>query len=532
MTDYMELVKISIFTLLGWILPQDGKQCDVKIFCEGISTSGLTVGENHASIFSASLETIKLTHQRGMRWEISTFQSMSSADKEFEYIPYADLIAYTVVPTEKAIRYRSDIIQPESLPGYVPLSLSLLQELAALETPSAAGYADALLAFAKGRLRTRMFAYIMHETVKKAKKNKEFKDTLFAKLERMFEEKDRDMKLLNSVSKTLINEFPLSEFDNYPQQKLNRILVELQAANHNGEPEKVEECVKMYMESREKLKKQNLELCVYTDMNLAVHFNDRFEFEKGAEICREWENEGAFNFLSPENQGRILSSIGQSYSFTKNYQKADEYYKRALDIFTDPENHLADQADQTQVYRALNILDYGNYDMALKMAEMTFQCSFADAIKKYATSTDKPFHHHLLVKNLYLNPELKSLQKEYLQFAAKWKTQEQHPWELIELYRILMSKENEAQVKRFKILNKLYENMETGTILQLLQAFAWSVYNSVCGGEIDHNNIKTMLADIKHELPACASFCDKIENILSGEITGKDIWKILPFNYQ
>ena len=531
--DYMELLRISILTLLGWVLPQNGKTCKVKIFCEGISGFELLANKNLADRFSELLEGTKLTQNRCARWQITEFKSMSTRNKDFEYIPYADLIGYTVVPTTKASEYRAGVLDsPQDLLGYVPLSLNLLQDLCALDTNSAAGYADALLSFAKERYRTKFFKYIIRDTVYKAKQNKEFKDMLFDKLERMFEEKDRDMKLLNSVSKTLINEFPLSEFDNYPQQKLNRILVELQAANHNGEPEKVDECVKMYMESREKLKKQNLELCVYTDMNLAVHFNDRFEFESGAMTCRKWENEGAFNFLSPENQGRILSSIGQSYSFTKNYQKADEYYKRALDIFTDPENHLADQADQTQVYRALNILDYGNYDMALKMAEMTFQCSFADAIKKYATSTDKSFHHHLLVKNLYLNPELKSLQKEYLQLAAKWKTQEQHPWELIELYRILMLKENEAQVKRFKILNKLYENMETGTTLQLLQAFAWSVYNSVCGGEIDHDKIKTMLADIKHNLPACTCYCDKIENILSGEITGKDIWKILPFNYQ
>ena len=114
-------------------------------------------------------------------------------------------------------------------------------------------------------------------------------------------------------------------------------------------------------------------------MNLAVHFNNRFEFANAAKICRIWESETAFKFLSPENKGRILSSIGQSYALEKDYIKANSYFTQALKIFRDTEENLIFQSDQTSVYMAFNILDSGYYDIAAQAAEVVFGYSFPEA---------------------------------------------------------------------------------------------------------------------------------------------------------
>lgn len=530
--DYPELLRIAVITLLGWILPQKGTPCDVKIFCEGIDSSLCTSGENLTANFQEMVSTLRLTQNRFTRWTISQAESLPSESKEFEYLPYADSIGYTVVPTQKAVEWCDNIIQPEKLEGYVPLSATLIQELCTLDTPSAPGYADALVEFAKGRSKTKLFAQVMANTVSRAKENLEFRTALFDKLESMFEQKERNLKLLNTISNTLVKEFPIAEFDNLPKQKLIRILVELQAANHSGESSKVQQCVEMYQDCRRRLLKQSRDLCAYADMNLVVHYNDRFEFSEGAKICRQWENEPAFEFLSPENQGRILSSIGQSYAIERNYSQADEYFSRALEIFTDPENNLLAQADQTAVYRALNLLDDERFDDAVSAAEDVFKCSFPDAIEKYAGADINAFHHHLLVKNLYFNPQVLSLRQRYLLKKDKWSSAKQHPWELIELYRTLMQEDKSDQRAHFRKLEKLYDDMDAGETLHLLQAFASGVYASLCGGHISLKNTERIFSQVEEKLPATKEYCRKIRALLSGTSEEKECWKILPFNYQ
>ena len=202
-SDYPELLNISIMTLLGWILPQNGITCDVKIYCEDIASSAWTKNINVADKVSEQLNTLRITQNRCGRWKLSDF---ACRDKEFEYIPYADALAYTVVPTEKSKKLCGNIIKPETLPGYIPLSLDTLRNLCALDTDSAAGYADSIMNFAQTCLNTKIFAYMMQQTVAKAEKNTEFRDKLLAKLEDMFEQKNRNLKLLNTVREQRIRE--------------------------------------------------------------------------------------------------------------------------------------------------------------------------------------------------------------------------------------------------------------------------------------------------------------------------------------
>ena len=533
-SDYPEQLRIALITLLGWILPQKGRECEVEIFCEGIGTSQMKPGKNCADQFKEIRNAVGLTSGRMQRWKISKFISMRTADKEYEYIPYADAVGYLTVPTQKARKW-GDQFHVEDWPGYVPLSLDLLRQLTNLDTGSPAGYADELFEFAKVYQHTKLFSYVLIQAFSRAEADPDFKAALFEKLEKMFEAKERDLPLLNYICRELEKKFPLEEFRGLPRQKLIRILVELQKANHAGDPENAEKCIALYRKDYEVLFDQDPGLCAYTDMNLTVHYNDRFEFRKAAEVCSPWGRHEAFRFLSPENRGRILSSIGQTFSLCGDYAEADMFYRRAIEIFRDPANPLPDQADQTSVYRAMNALDAaGSFKEAAELAEGVFGCSFAEAITKYAGNTDKPFHHHLLVKNLYFNPEVGSLQDAYLQTAPNWTCKKQHPWELIELYRALLLHKAGRSVEcqaRFKALQDLYAELGSGAIMQLLNGFALTVWSLVGEGFTDELRIKrdSLLAQAKRTLPATIPICQKLREAKQPD---PDFWAILPFNYK
>ena len=533
-TDYQELLRIALITLLGWVLPQDGKHCDVKIFCEGITTSAMEPGKNYADSFKEIRNTVGMTTSRMGRWNITEFVCMKEdpVSKSFEYIPYADTIAYLTNPQGKA-RQWAEQFHVENWPGYVPISLDLLQRLVHLDSDSPAGYADELFAFARDRQKTKLFFYVLDQAVKKAESDPAFKTALFEKLEKMFEDKERDLPLLNHLCKELSKRFPLDSYEGCPRQKLIRILVELQNANHAGDPERAQECVRLYTENRKLLLNEDFYLCAYTDMNLTVHYNDRFDFASAAAICRNWENQSDFERLNRENQGRILSSIGQSYSISGDYAKAEEYFRRAIEVFRDPFNPLPDQADQTGVYLALNELDSGNFAEAGTLAEKVFGCSFSEAVQKYAGNTDKPFHHHLLVKNLYFNPEVRSVRQDYLSHKTEWTGEEQHPWELIELYRILLLHEAGDPTGlhgRFDMMSDLYQALGNGGIILLLKAFALTACRIICGTPAD--KLPELLAAVEEKLPATAPCCKQLSEYLERGKTDAAFWKLIPFNYK
>lgn len=106
-SDYPELLRVALIVLLGWILPQDGPQCDVKIYCEGIQFAQMAPGRNYACSLGEMRNTMGLTTGRMQRWYISEFVSLAATDKEFEYVPYADAVGYLTIPTTKAQEWGS-----------------------------------------------------------------------------------------------------------------------------------------------------------------------------------------------------------------------------------------------------------------------------------------------------------------------------------------------------------------------------------------------------------------------------------------
>ena len=526
--DYPELLRMALITLLGWILPQDGCRCEVEIFCEGIKSAQMAPGENYADELKGFHNALGLTSGRMRRWYFTHFESLHESNKSFEYVPYADALGYLTVPIVKAQNWGRPF-NATQLPGYVPLTVELIRQLNALDSDSPRGCAETLFDFAGIYSKTKLFFHVLEQILEKAHDDPEFRDALFERLEEMFREKQRDVGLLKNLCDKLIREFPLEVFSQYP---LIRLLVELQSANHSGTPEAAEECVRQYRQLRNALIEDNRELCAYTDMNLAVHYNDQFDFAAAAAICRPWESDPAFEFISRGSRGTILSSIGQSYAFAGDCEHAYEYFVRALKLFSGPPL-LKDEVDQTAVYCALNLLDGRRFPVALKMAESVFKCGIAEAIDHYADNTDMEYHHHLLVKNLFFNPGAAEHIPAYLERHAAWQTKPQHPWELIELYRILLlhrAHPDEAK-ERIAALWTWYDNAK-GSVFRILEAFARCVIFANCGDADCAKGVPDLLAPIKDKLPSAADICQKLRCAATGQLSADEIWQILPFNYK
>jgi tetratricopeptide (TPR) repeat protein len=529
--DYPDLLRIALATLLCWILPQNGCDCDVQIFCEGIQTAQMQPGKNYASRLTEVLQTIHLLTGRKIRWKISKFVSLSHADKNFQYVPYADAVGYLTTPSKKANMWGKSF-DVKKWPGYVPIDQALLKRLHCLDSASPAGYADELFDFTRIYQKTKIFYYILEQAVQKAKKQPTFCNALLEKLEEMFEQKGRDPYLLAFLCDSLVRPFPVKYFNRHPHQKLLRLLIEIQNANHNGKPALAKKCLDCYIQLRDNLRPDNRELCAYTDMNLAVHYNDSFDFAEASSICRPWENDPAFVYLTIRIRGIILSSIGQSYAIAGDVLKAHEYFIRALKLFN-PDPNLMDETDQTAVYCAHNLLDCPQKTMALKTAQTVLQCNIEEAINRYGSTLLEPYHHHLLVKNLYLNPEAEKYRDAYLAQRQHWQSEPQHPWELIELYRVLMlyrvypAEANERAAR----LWALFQQVNGGSTIQLIEAFARCAVARVCGFPC-LDGLGAKLDAIQHDLPPAAPRCDALRRAATGELSDAEFWSILPFNYK
>ena len=537
MTDYPLMLRIALQTLLGWILPQNGRPCDVEIFAEGIGQSGMSAGVNYAASFQEMCNTVRCTSGNGRmsRWHIRSVFSMPEDDegKNFEYIPYGDAVAYLAVPTEKARQYGAGFDAERTFPAYVPISPELLNWLNRLDTFSPRGYAETLFEFAKEHHETKLYSFIVNEAVEHAQNDADFRDALFNELEEMFSRKERDLAILSSLTRILVKRFPVEMFDGSPRQKSIRLLVELQNANHSGRPEDAAACVEKYRLLRGSLLEDNRELCAYTDMNLAVHYNDLLDFGKAASVCRPWEQDPSFDHLGLRIRGQILSSIGQGYAFAGDFVRGYEYFRKALQMFG---NRLdfADEIDQTAVYCALDVLDNRYFPQALRMAEAVFQCEFSGAVAKYGDNLYRPFHHHLLVKNLFFNPEAGKYIPLYLARRDTWQNKPQHPWELIELYRILLlhRQDPESAKERTAALWQLYGEINGGGIMDLLEVFARCVISVTCGDTECVQQIFPKLGSIEADLPLAANICQKLGMAAAGELSAEEIWPLLPFNYK
>ena len=89
-----------------------------------------------------------------------------------------------------------------------------------------------------------------------------------------------DRLSIESRWKDLIEDLP----DSTSKLKLMWTAIQLQNANHDGDPARVKPSVELYSKIRDDLMPHDRALTTFVDLNLAVHYNSMFDFKESYRI--------------------------------------------------------------------------------------------------------------------------------------------------------------------------------------------------------------------------------------------------------
>ncbi|MBP5544018.1 MAG: NACHT domain-containing protein [Kiritimatiellae bacterium] len=530
---YLNLFRDAIVVLLGWVLPRPNRLTKVFIHAEHFDT--LWDGTNETDHFRALLAGVSMMQNsnRLTQWSI---EKVEWQDKPFEYIPYGDLVGYLFVGTSKGNKMAKEF-QVERWPGCVPFSENLLPVLRDLDAADATSAAGSLFFLSQLCGGSQLFRHSLQSILDSAKRQPELRNAILRRLCEEYEKKDRDLRRIERIADAFFETFPDEMFANQPRLRFLRLLAALQQANHDGNPAAGDAAFRLYDGLRADMLKRDLELCAYGDLNVAVHFNDRFEFGKAEALLRQCRE--APSFQSFRNRGRLLSSLGQSAALQGRYAEADDLFREALDAFSELGAESAEEVDQTRVYRAFAALD-AKHPERLALVEAALGAPLSEAAGRWEAVVGYPYHEHLLVKTLWMlilddDPSASKWVSSYLSTSARWGESRQHPWELILLYRGLLAWKTDRTLANqcFEEWDEWFKSVPHGGTLSLIQGFGLVAMKRHCGRQVDQSQLESLLAPVAKALPNTAETVDALLRIALD--TSPDsitkLWTLLPFNY-
>ena len=527
--SYFELVQHAILLLLGWLLPHGGHNTVVDIYLEHITA--FKDGHSETDFFNVLQQAMKLLggSKRFSQWKI---RQVKWVPKEFEYVPYADLVCQTCVPLPDQQKYAQDV-KVRTWTGFLPFTPALFPLLRDMDTASPSGFADLLISFARTSRDTPLFKRILRQAVERAQREAPFRGAMLERFESCYEQKDRDIALLNRLTEPFFDAFPPRTFSNSPRMHLLRMLLEMQRANHNGDPEAVNLLVADYKVQRQRLLAIDRELCAYADLNLVVHDHDLFRFEEGLSTANSWIEDSLFPALSLVNRGRMVSSRGQSYALLKRYEDADREFSEAISLFKSEAEIYKKEIDQTRVYQCFNLLDL-EPSRAVDVMETILHNSLQAAGMNPANALGNPYHEHLFLKVLWtLRHNLKQTIQDYLTHRADWPAvHDCHPYELILFYRTLLIFDHDRNAAQNLARNTeaLFERMSYGGTIGLIHSYIRVVFKHMQIGVASDAEFKDELNIVEGYLPAARPRINLLRR--AWEYPSLDVSSVLPFNYK
>lgn len=537
---YFELLEAGIKVLLGWLLPQHGRECSVRILIEHYRKPDYWNGTDKTEYFQGVFSEARLANRaRFNRWRL---RSVCWYDKNEEYIPYADCIAYLALEHTESNRLLGELANYKNWPGYLRLSLNLLPRLSRLDYLESVGNVDDLLDFILETHGTELCRVVLNDFRTRLSGRKDLLQKLMEALEERYKAKVRDLRSLRRLFNAVHVLVSSCGEEASARLRLLWTLLTLQSANHDGDPERAHEAALHYRALREEVLPHDRELVAHADLNLAVHLNDQFMFEDAWIINDDLVSNPGFPFLPPLMRGVALSSLGQSLSITGQYRQADDSFQEAIRVLrqADPgEYDIESEVEQTRIYRAINAQD-GSFDNAAKQACDVLR-DFRQAIDHLAEdgTIRSQYRHHLLVRSLWMLNDMDPWIDLYLSHRSNWQTGDQHPWELIAMYRALLlwdrgSEEFQQHTEKwFDVALEICRSASHGATVQLIGAMIAAVA-SCCMDDPDLIQIgRGLLNNVQPKLPHASGAGARLHTILEAPspLCIQEALSILPFNY-
>jgi hypothetical protein len=416
------LLQKGVALLLGWLLPKPKQRISVSIVME--EEGEKKAGSEFTQALQAALRAEADSNpSRFCYWNLKKawFEAKSSFHPDehaacssrrpdevtmdsarHTYLAYADLLAYVGWLETFVSRSIAAIADFTQLPGYADLTLDLfltLHELDNIEvTGNVASILDCGIHLGRGPLREKL----IQELRPRLASRPDLQFAILNKLDERFRAKHRNLEKLQKQLEFARAVIPLGPSSVGTRLRLLWAAVELQDANHAGDPVRANRLASTYEADWASTKRADPPLVLWTDLNLAVHYADRFDFAKAKSLLERWLAQGIDTF-NADLRGRLWSSMGQVKAMLSDSQEAEDCFKRALDEFEllDPPDRVAER-DQTACYRAINSMDSGSTVVAQHLSDVLGPIDMA--VDRLASNDDpvEAFHHHLLLRYLYL----------------------------------------------------------------------------------------------------------------------------------
>jgi hypothetical protein len=435
--QYDRLVSACLQVLLGWLLPPEGPPTDVRVCLE--QYGGHPCRSTHTDWFRGLLEGVAQRNPaRFRRWSL---RLVLWEDKEFEYIPYGDLLAYLALEHTPRSQEIGAAFHFRSWPGYVPLSLDLVPRLMRLEDLEASANVGDVLDLAAALGPAPLGRLVLADVKRRTAARTDLQTLLLDELDRRYGSAGRDLDRLRpqfaAACEVVGRPGPEAGF----RLRLLDAAVHLQNANHDGDPERAGAVAVAYSRLRGEAAVHDRELAAFVDLNLAVHHADRFEFAWAGRLMEGLRSDPLFAALSPLARGWVHSSLGQYLALQGRRDEADEAFAGALALYAQADlspARRAREADQTGSYRAINALDAGRPD-ALERVEAVLGPLVAAAGRLAGEAEPgEAYHYHLLLRTLWFRPDQAAARAAYLAGKEQYLWGRRHPWPLIACYRGLL----------------------------------------------------------------------------------------------
>ena len=229
--------------------------------------------------------------------------------KNHGYIAWGDLLGYWYLKESQGETFGS--IPHSRLPGFVPLTVGLVGRLKRLEFLEKTRGVGDILDLADSITGTVLFQTILADMKRQFSNRRELQERLIEELDARYQKKERNLRSLQrmaAASRTLIPD----NLENMPfRMRLTLLGVDLQEANHAGDPLRIKDVSLLYEKERGKGLECDRELVAYVDANLAVHYADTFDFAQAKAVVERTVSDPYFGGLGLSARGRAWSGLGQ-----------------------------------------------------------------------------------------------------------------------------------------------------------------------------------------------------------------------------
>jgi len=537
---YDLLLQQMLRLLCGWLLPRTPQTISLHVFAEAIGTQhpeGSQATEFYRGLLAGD------PSGRFAYWDLVTF---AWREKNFGYIPYADLLAHLTLEHTEVNRALGAWSNFKQLPGYVPLSLELVPRLERLEHLEQSANLGDVIDFALETGNSPFGRLVMADIARRLATRADLQTALLERLENDYHDKVPDLRRLRRAFAAVRGLLPDLPENAGPRIRLLWYLLALQDANHDGDPTRSHAMALAYRQERDRLRENARELCADADLNLAVHDADRFAFGHAELTVLEWIEDPLFPALSLRQQARLLSALGQYRALRGAADEAEACFVQALELFGQADlsdGERAAEMEQTRIYRAINALDAGLPETPRVLAEVfgRLDAATAEALAGDGSLAGQ-YRHHLFVRALAWRAELTEARDAYLAARAEWSGgYPQHPWPGIQGYRGFLlwnwvqpeTDTTAAALDCFRHAVEISALDCHGPTMRLIGAF-WATVAACCFENCGFENQGRALLDEARVLPDAAPIIETLEAVLRAPDAARlgEVLGALPFNYR